>query len=253
MIGVLDWGIGGLFSVARLRARWPTADVVVLTDAGSEPYGRQDRRALCGSVDRALARLRALGATRILVACHSASSVLPRLDAPDAVGVIAPQHVPRGGRLAVLGGTRTVRSRVWRRALRGHGEVVQRIAQPLSARVERGDVDSAATRAAVRRVLRPLPAVDTLVLACTHYIALEAVFAEVRPAVRIVDPALAVVDGWTAPGGTGRLEVHTTGDARAVQRVMDRLVPGLGAVVDGVRPAVAGRRSAAAAGAPSEG
>ena len=32
-LGILDWGIGGLFALHRARARDPSADIVYLSDA----------------------------------------------------------------------------------------------------------------------------------------------------------------------------------------------------------------------------
>ena len=229
MIGILDWGIGGLFALQALRRRQPTADVVYLSDAGNTPYGRQSRRELARSVDRGLGVLRDHGATQILVACHSASTVLPLLAAPDAVGVIAPEHVPRGGRIAVLGGVRTVRSQVWRRALVGHGTVVQRIAQPLSAAVEAGALDSARTRELVRRLLEPVKQADTVVLACTHYTAVAPLIAECTPGARLVDPALARAETLELPPGSGGALALTTGDPQSVNAVLEKMT-GMGAV-----------------------
>ncbi|HCH65310.1 MAG TPA: hypothetical protein DFR83_21065, partial [Deltaproteobacteria bacterium] len=155
MIGVLDWGIGGLFAVERMLAREPTLDLAVLSDAGNVPYGRQSRPQLCASVRDSVARLRELGAGPILVACHSASTVLPELDLPDVEGVVRPEAVPLGGTILVLGGIRTIRSGAWRRALQHHGTVIQRIAQPLSAAVEAGHIHHPATAQALDRILAP--------------------------------------------------------------------------------------------------
>lgn len=228
VLGVLDWGIGGLFALREVRARQPSANLIYLSDAGSVPYGRQSRAELQRSVARALSFLRLRGATHVLVACHSASSVLPLLDMPHTTGVIAPQHVPMGGRIGVVGGARTVRSQVWRRALsHPHNSVRQRIAQPWSAAVEAGRLDTLHTRALVRQVLAPLRGVDTLVLACTHYIALAPLIAEEAHGARIIDPALACAAALAVPAGHGRLEALTTGRPDAVNAVVERVFPEL--------------------------
>ena len=222
MIGILDWGIGSLFTVRALREAQPQADLVVLSDAGNVPYGRQSRPDLHRSVVHGLDFLRSRGATRIVVACHSASTVLPELHAPDTVGVVAPEHVPRGGRILVVGGERTIRSQVWRKALAGHGTVVQRIAQPLSAAVEAGALDTEETRELVRQIVAPVPNADTVVLACTHYIALRPLFEDALPEATFVDPALERARRLPVDDGHGHLRVYTTGDTAAMTVAMQR-------------------------------
>lgn len=215
MIGVLDWGIGGLFATRVLREREPSLDLVYLADTGSAPYGTLSRRALSRRVDAALGRLASLGATRCLVACHSASTVLPDLDR-DAQGVLVAPPLPAGARVGVLGGRRTVASRRWRRLLPGH-VVQQRVAQPLSAAIEAGQP----TRALVRRLVAPLQ-VDVLLLACTHYVATADELGEIS-GLPWVDPALEVARALPVAAGQGSLRVFTTGEARHTREAAARL------------------------------
>lgn len=209
MIGVLDWGIGGHTALAHARTRCPDLDAVYLSDSANTPYGLQDRRTLRRSVRRAIEVLRDQGATTILVACHSASTVLPDLDLPDVHGVIAPMAVPGDARrVLVLGGRRTIRSGAWRRALHGarpQATVLQRIAQPLSARVEAGLAGHPETDALVERIVAPARDVDVVVLACTHYAALSANLWKHLPHARLIDPAVHVVDHLTLEPGSGRI------------------------------------------------
>lgn len=229
MIGVLDWGIGGLWALRHLRARHPTADLLYLSDAGNLPYGLQPRARLRDSVQAAITRLRRAGAEEILVACHSASTALR--DLPDTTGVhgvIAPDAIPGdAGSIAILGGARTIRSRAWRAALADRPIVHQRIAQPLSAAVEAGRAEHPHTRAVLRQILRPVRGVDTVVLACTHYAALDGLIREEMPGVRIVDPALWVAERLLVRPGEGRVLALTTGNPAEVAAVVSRALPEL--------------------------
>ncbi len=251
-LGVLDWGIGGLFALRHARARVPGLDALYLADSGSRPYGTLSHRELARSVSVALHRLAALGATEILVACHSASTSLRDATAPVPVhGVIDPRSVPTsGGRTLVLGGARTIRSGVWRRALEGHGverdriderrvdersvdrrgvderRVVGRIAQPLSAHVEAGRTGSDVCRRDLARILRPVLDADVVILACTHYAALRDQVQERMPRATVVDPALGVVDRLRLASGSGKLRVLTSGDPAAMRRAA-RLATGM--------------------------
>jgi glutamate racemase len=95
----------------------------------------------------------------------------------------------------VVGGKRTIASQVYRRGLAIAGrQVIQRVAQPLSALVERGEVDGPEVRAAIARIFAPLRRVDALVLACTHYTALLPPIRALLPATRIIDPTAATLE-----------------------------------------------------------
>lgn len=209
-LGILDWGVGGLFALRRARQRCPELDVVYLSDSGNVPYGKQDRRTLADSVGRAIATLAEQGATEVLVACHSASTALP--DVHPVVptrGVIDGSTVPPG-RALVLGGRRTITSRAWHRALSGR-DVRGRVAQPLSAHVEAGAASSEACLADLDRILAPGTDRDVVVLACTHYAALTDAVRQRMPRATVVDPAMAIVDGLALAPGEGRVRVYTTG------------------------------------------
>jgi glutamate racemase len=225
-LGILDWGVGGLFALDMARRREPALDLVYLSDSGNTPYGKQSRAQLTRSVEAACRFLEAQGATGLLVACHSASTVLPE----RAVGVIRPESVPTEAReVLVLGGARTIRSGLWRRALERPGRrIQQRIAQPLSAHIEAGTQQAPEALAELDRILAPVGDPDVVVLACTHYPAMAAAIRERLPGSTLVDPAeLAVGDLGLQPG-SGRVEVFTTGPSEPLVRALARR--GLGAL-----------------------
>lgn len=204
-LGILDWGIGGIDFYARLRARHPAIPVTYWSDAGTTPYGKLPEATLAARVEAVARALRSHGATHLVVACNAASTVLdnPRLRALERSGmpisgVIAPAITAAlsdpARRIGVVGGRRTIASRVYRRDLTLAGRrVIQRVAQPLSALVERGELDGPEVRAEVVRIFAPLRRVDALILACTHYTALLPPIRAVLPDVRIIDPAAATL------------------------------------------------------------
>ena len=235
-LGILDWGIGGVGFYALARARLPGLPVVYWSDSGTIPYGRQAPAELARRVAAVARWLKGeAGVTHLAIACNAASSVLPGLDPtdetlPEMAGVIehgaraALQRSVSGQTIGVVGGRRTIRSGAWRRALPGRA-VRQRIAQPISARVEAGDLGSAGLRSELDAIMAPLRAVDLLVLACTHYPALRDAFAARAPGAAIVDPAAELlawaVDAWgleSAAAGGEPDRVLTTGDVVATAR-----------------------------------
>jgi glutamate racemase len=232
----LDWGIGGVGFYALARARLPELPVVYWSDAGAIPYGKLAPDELAGRIVAIARWLKGeAGVTHLAIACNAASSVLPTIDLedetlPQITGVIehgvraALQRSARGHIIGVVGGRRTILSGGYRRALPGR-TVRQRVAQPISARVEAGDLNSDALHRELDGIMAPLRGVDLLVLACTHYPALRGAFAQRAPRAEIVDPAAELltwaVDAWQLDKAASRSEpdrVLTTGDVEATAR-----------------------------------
>jgi glutamate racemase len=173
---------------------------------------------------------RSLEVSRVVVACNAAGTVLHRVEVPSLCvsGVIAPalrrlgrERYPRVG---IIGGRRTVRSQAYAAPLRRMGaQVQQRVAQPLSALIEAGQAGTPETLALLRAIVAPLQKTDCLVLACTHYIALEPALRTLLPAAMpLIDPA---AEAWREvrrelPPPLPRQGIHrfyTTGDPAAMQ------------------------------------
>ncbi len=224
MIGIMDWGIGGLSVYKALRERGSTADVLYFSDSGTTPYGRLSREDLRQRFLEIAKFFRARAVTEVLVACHAASSALesdPASGAELFEGVIfrsiipaAARMVRRSGakRVGIIGGEFTIQSGVYASALHGMGKKIASCpAQPLSAFVEAGELDSPAVEAAVAHVLNQLRPLEALLLACTHYPALEPLFRKVAPNLELLDPGMDLAEA-VSEEGSGRFEFFTTGD-----------------------------------------
>ncbi len=226
LLGVLDWGIGGLGFYALLKASHPNVPVLYWSDAGATPYGLLSRRALADRIAHVSDRMAALGVTHLVIACNAASTVANASRIAHTTGVI--DHgvqaalATRASTIGVIGGARTVRAGHHRRQLQAADRVViQRIAQPLSAAVERGRLDGPELRASVARILRPLRGVDALLMACTHYPALSPHFQRELPRATLVDPAAAtlawVEAHWPLEPAHSEDRFVTTGSTDAMQ------------------------------------
>lgn len=235
-VGVLDWGIGGVDTLARLRARLPELPLTYWSDSGFTPYGKVAAPALAA---RVAAVARRMDVTHLIVACNAASTVLDMADLPvPTLGVIAPgvafALASPARTFGLIGGERTIASGAWERPLVAAGRAVYaRVAQPLSAHVEAGRLDGAALERDLDAILAPLDgAVDALILACTHYPAIAAPIRQRLPGVPLIDPvdALvdAVLDAWPVAGARGAgTRVLTTG-SRAATREAARRAFGFG-------------------------
>ena len=146
----------------------------------------------------------------IVLACNTATSVaLERVrdeSAVPVIGVIRPgaaAAIAASSRRAigVLATSGTVRSGAYVRAVRDldpFADVIQQACPKLVPLVEAGKADTDEAEAAIREYVQPLlrdgavvsPAVDTLLLGCTHYPLLRDRIAKVAgPGVRVVDSA----------------------------------------------------------------
>ncbi|HKV40285.1 MAG TPA: aspartate/glutamate racemase family protein [Blastocatellia bacterium] len=220
-LAIIDWGIGGI-SIAALIKRHTGSASIYFSDTGVTPYGKMSQNELVPRLNRVIAFLRTLGATHLVVGCNSASTAIPFLKVPDLKleGIIDSAvrltERLRPSRLALIGGRRTVLSGAYRRAFarRGIG-LTQRIAQPLSALIESGDVSSWELRTECRKIVYPVRKCSHLLLACTHYPAIVPVLRQVvSEETVLIDPAGELVNRirrWNLPAGGTDL-VFTTGD-----------------------------------------
>ncbi len=227
-LGILDWGIGGISIYKLLKSKLGNIPVIYLSDTGATPYGKMSRTELISRLYTVINFLSLHGVTHLAIGCNAASTAIPFLEAKgiEILGVIdsavslAARTNPE--KLALIGGRRTVLSGIYRRkfAARGIG-VAQRIAQPLSALIESGDTSSPKLRTEVKKIIAPIRNCSHLLLACTHYPAINQVFKEFLPTSTVLlDPAAEMVGKiaeWNLPKG-GSDVFYTTGDPEAMKR-----------------------------------
>lgn len=211
-VGVFDSGVGGLSVWRALRAALPGAHLSYLADNAWAPYGERPAEALRERVTALVRDWRAREPLDLLVlACNTATAVAIdalRQEHPDLPIVgIEPAVRPalaatRSGRVGVVATRATLNSARYQAlrsaCLAGAADgpsVHERAADGLADAIERGD--EALARALCHRHLRALldeaPAIDTLVLGCTHYpLVREAWLAASEGPIALIDPAEAV-------------------------------------------------------------
>lgn len=227
MLGIIDWGIGGVSIYKVIKEQLGDVPVLYFSDTGVTPYGKMARRELADRLDAVIEFLKSNGATHIVIGCNAAST---------AIGDLADHGIPVNGviepavaftsrlkpkRLGLIGGRRTVVSGVYRRGFASCGIMLeQRIAQPLSGLIESGDISSDLLRSEAHRILAPLKDCSHILLACTHYPAIELLLKDyVSPSTKFVDPAQAVVGSIKGKlsAKPGADQIFTTGDARQMK------------------------------------
>lgn len=197
MIGVMDWGIGGLSVYQVLRRRHPLADVVYYSDSGSPPYGTLSETALRERFLHIAEFFKAKKISQVLVACNAASSIFSG-ESEKFQGVEFHIIIPAGvatltdslQSIAVIGGQRTIESQAYQRLLKNwQCPVVFAATQALSAFVEAGNLVGAEVDDYLLKLKERLGPVDGILLACTHYPALIPAFKKHFPETALLDPA----------------------------------------------------------------
>ena len=228
MLGILDWGIGGVSISKLIREQLGPVPVTYFSDTGVRPYGKMSGRELVSRLDTVIGYLKSRGVTHLVIGCNAASTAIPLLadhgisiegmieSAVEAAAKLKP------ARLGLIGGRRTVVSGVYRRAFAARGIAVeQRIAQPLSGLIESGDTSSKKLHDEAQHILAPIKNCSHVLLACTHYPAITHVLKDhVSSGTQFIDPTSQLVSKiakWKIKPGRGE-EFLTTGDAVAMKK-----------------------------------
>ena len=205
-IGVFDSGIGGLTVLKALTDTLPGEDFIYLGDTARLPYGTKSNEVIIRYSKENTEFLLAKGIKMLVVACNTSSAVALDAIASETmvpvIGVIEPGaraavKASRNGKIGVIGTEATIASGAYTRAIQRLGrksEIYTRACPLLVPLAEEGWIDNEVAERTVAHYLESLKqsGIDTLLLGCTHYPLLRAMFAQVLGAsVRIVDSATA--------------------------------------------------------------
>lgn len=182
-IAVFDSGLGGLSVLRALRRRMPHERFLYFGDSANAPYGSRPTEEIRALTLRHAGRLFEAGAKALVVACNTATSAAIgelRAQYPQRIIVgiepalkLAVERHPHGC-ILVMATEATLRERKFSALTeRYSGDcTIRRCPCPgLVEFVERGELDSPALDAHLRRELSPFltPQPDAVVLGCTHY------------------------------------------------------------------------------------
>lgn len=247
---LLDSGVGGLTVLAAVRALLPDAAVVYCADWAGFPYGARREADVSARVAGLLGRLvERVAPSLAVIACNTASTIAldwvrPVLPVP-VVGTV-PAIKPAAERsrtraIGVLGTEATIRQPYVDDLVRRFAAdcVVVRHAAPelvqaAEAKLRGQPVDARAVEAALGGILDAPrgAAVDTIVLACTHFPLLrDELAAAAPPGILFLDGATGIarrvvqlLDGTLPPPGPGRfLATAAPSDLAALAPALHRL------------------------------
>ena len=203
---LFDSGVGGLSVLGKVRAALPDAPVMYVSDNAGLPYGTKTEAQIAARVSGLLGRLTERFRPRLVcIACNTAStialaSVREVLEVPivGTVPAIKPAAaMTRSGVIGLLGTEATIRQAYVDRLeaeFASDKRLLRHAAPELVAAAEaklRGEPVDPAVFARAAAALRAMPdgaAIDTVVLACTHFSLLETELAAAfGPSVRFID------------------------------------------------------------------
>lgn len=188
-LGIFDSGLGGLTVVRDIKKRFPGASVVYLGDTARVPYGPRGSEVITRFAREDVAFLSQFSLDAVIIACNTVSAV-----AADAIrsavnvpvyemigpAARAAQAATKNGRVGVIGTRATIGSHAYKNALQAC-EVFEQACPLFVPFVEEGALESEALVLLAQEYLQPLKDadVDTLILGCTHYPALQNIIASI--------------------------------------------------------------------------
>lgn len=232
---IMDWGIGGLSVYKEIRRRLPHLSILYYSDSGKTPYGKMSSTELKQRLRTVIGFFSTQGVSHFVIACNAASTALPALENEfkrkglHVTGVIARGvDIIRGSKFSdvgVIGGRRTILSKSYTLPFsKSKKNVRGRIAQPLSALIEKGELDTPLMQKTLKEILQPLKSCEALVLACTHYPAVSAQIQKILPQTELLDPAESTADfvkrswKWKKTNTKGSVIFMTSGDVSQMKK-----------------------------------
>lgn len=190
-IGIFDSGYGGLTIFDKIQQVLPEYDYIYLGDNARAPYGTRSFEVVYRFTRQAVAKLFEEGCRLVILACNTASAKalrtiqqkdLPAWDASRRVlGVIRPtveiiDRLSHTKHVGILGTSGTISSESYTieiGKMYPHIRVTGEACPMWVPLVENNEADSPGADYFVRKhidhILSADPAIDTLVLGCTHY------------------------------------------------------------------------------------
>lgn len=216
-IGIFDSGYGGLTILEQVRKGLPQYDYLYLGDNARAPYGTRSFEIVYEFTKQAVLHLFDEGCSLVILACNTASAKalrsiqqndLPRI-APDkrVLGVIRPtvealSTLTHTGHIGILATPGTIQSRSYEMEIRKmypRFEVYGQACPMWVPLVENNEAQGPGADYFVQKYIDELlaqsPAIDTVVLGCTHYpLLLDKIRRYLPPSVAVVVQGPLVTD-----------------------------------------------------------
>ncbi len=223
-LGICDYGIGGIGLYKAIR-EISSVDILYISDTGYTPYGKVPEEELRKRVSDIISYFHECGVEYIAVACNAASTVIPQQEHVTGIiehGIRLVTRTHPHNQVGIVGGIRTIESGLYQSLLAQRGiDTIGIPAQPLSLRIEAGDVCSSELDADIATIFEPLRNVEYILLACTHYPVIADQIHAYIPKPQLLDPVLEmrdwIHDTWKLEAGDSTTQWLTTGDSEKMR------------------------------------
>lgn len=180
-IGIFDSGFGGLTVLKAMIQLLPEESYTYLGDSARLPYGNKSPKTIEKYLQQNIQFLKTQNVKAIIVACNSASSVLPNKTdfGIPVLGVINPGaqkalSMSKNKKIGIIATRATVQQGSYITQIHKINpdvEIYQQACPLFVPLVEEGLENDPLTSLVVHRYLSPLLSteIDTLILGCTHY------------------------------------------------------------------------------------
>jgi len=254
-IGIFDSGVGGLSILRAVRKLLPAEHILYMADQAHIPYGPRQKEDIQGFSFGITEFLLSHDAKLIVVACNTASAValhdlrsrypeIPFVGMEPAVKPAA--ALTQTGRVGVLATPTTFAGEMYHALVNRFAQgiqIYQNTCPGLVEQIERGELETPATRAILEAALQPMLTedVDTIVMGCTHYPFVIPLIQDITgPDVHTIDPAPAIArqtqrlldeHGWlNTAEAPGRLQFFTSGESANLEAMLLPLLGETGSV-----------------------
>jgi glutamate racemase len=207
-IGVFDSGVGGISVLQHIHALLPHENLIYFADSKHAPYGNKTQAEIIARCMVIADFLLQEEVKSLVVACNTATAAaidllretfdIPIIGMEPAIKPAA--AASKNGVIGVLATVGTLKSAQFAALLESYGRNVKVVTQAcvgLVECIERGELNTANTKALIRQYTSPLLAegADTIVLGCTHYPFVKQVIQEmVGDKITLIDTGAAVAN-----------------------------------------------------------
>lgn len=199
-LGIFDTGKGGEIVAERLKAYFPDASFTVVNDRKNLPYGQRTPAEIYQLTTQAIQPL--IGTCdAIVIACNTATAAAIeqlRLDYPGKLFVgyepmiKTAAEMTKTGHIVVLATAATAASGRYQNLITQFAEGIIIDAPDTTNWAALIETDSEHT-IDIREVAKSVASgADVIVLACTHYLAMEQTFQNLFPTTKVIEPTAAV-------------------------------------------------------------
>ncbi len=206
-IGIFDSGVGGLSVLREIHRQYPLENLIFIADQAHVPYGPRPLEQVRSFSEAITQFLLDQGVKLVVVACNTASaaalyhlrSTFPKVSFVGMEPAVKPAaEQTQSGVVGVLATPATFQGELYFLVIERFANgvtVLQDTCPGLVAQIEKGELNTPATRAILESALRPMMQhhIDRVVMGCTHYPFVIPLIQEiVGPDVKVIDPAPAI-------------------------------------------------------------